>query len=182
MPAVLVETAFIDNEGDAKLLRDNEDDFARAVACGISDYYVNPAKMPDTVDLPPETSSTRLSQHFSVSEFACHHCGNCINIHPRLIELLEKLRENIGGYPLHINSGYRCEYHNTNVGGVSNSQHLRGTAADVACPRQLNFGQFKWYCEQLPFDYIGCYRDSNFIHLDVRFGGVSKSPIVEDKE
>ena len=38
MPAVLVELAFIDNEGDAALLRDNQDDFARAVARGVTDY------------------------------------------------------------------------------------------------------------------------------------------------
>lgn len=39
MPAVLVETAFIDNPHDAKLLREREDDFARAIARGITDYY-----------------------------------------------------------------------------------------------------------------------------------------------
>ena len=38
MPAVLVELAFIDNEDDAALLRDNQDDFARAIARGITDY------------------------------------------------------------------------------------------------------------------------------------------------
>ena len=39
MPAVLVETAFIDNARDANLLRDRQDDFARAIARGISDSY-----------------------------------------------------------------------------------------------------------------------------------------------
>jgi len=38
MPAVLVECAFIDNPHDAKLLREREDDFARAIARGITDY------------------------------------------------------------------------------------------------------------------------------------------------
>lgn len=38
MPAVLVELAFIDNAEDALLLRDRQDDFARAVARGITDY------------------------------------------------------------------------------------------------------------------------------------------------
>jgi len=38
MTAVLVELAFIDNEDDAELLRDNQDDFARAIARGITDY------------------------------------------------------------------------------------------------------------------------------------------------
>ena len=37
-PAVLVETAFIDNVDDNTLLVEREDDFARAIALGITDY------------------------------------------------------------------------------------------------------------------------------------------------
>lgn len=39
MPAVLTETAFIDNEEDAKLLVEQEDNFAKCIARGISDFY-----------------------------------------------------------------------------------------------------------------------------------------------
>lgn len=38
MPAVLVETAFIDNDGDEQLLEARRDDFARAIARGITDF------------------------------------------------------------------------------------------------------------------------------------------------
>lgn len=38
MPAVLVETAFIDNNNDAELLTEKWDDFARAIARGVTDY------------------------------------------------------------------------------------------------------------------------------------------------
>ena len=38
MPAVLVEMAFISNEEDAELLRTKQDDFARAIARGVTDY------------------------------------------------------------------------------------------------------------------------------------------------
>ena len=38
MTAVLVEIAFIDNEADADLLRYRQDDIARAIARGITDY------------------------------------------------------------------------------------------------------------------------------------------------
>ncbi len=41
MPAVLVETAFISNGEDAEKLRDNADDFARAIARGVTDYEVD---------------------------------------------------------------------------------------------------------------------------------------------
>lgn len=36
--AVLIELAFIDNESDAALLRERKDDFARAIARGVTDY------------------------------------------------------------------------------------------------------------------------------------------------
>ena len=36
--AVLVELAFIDNEEDAQLLCEKQDDFARAIARGVTDY------------------------------------------------------------------------------------------------------------------------------------------------
>jgi N-acetylmuramoyl-L-alanine amidase len=38
MPACLVEMAFIDNDSDAELLADRQDDFARAIARGVTDY------------------------------------------------------------------------------------------------------------------------------------------------
>lgn len=40
MTAVLVEMAFIDNGEDAELLRDRQDDFARAIARGVTDYQL----------------------------------------------------------------------------------------------------------------------------------------------
>lgn len=38
MPAVLVEMAFLDNDSDARILRDSQDELARAIARGITDY------------------------------------------------------------------------------------------------------------------------------------------------
>lgn len=38
MPAVLVETGFVSNYADAIKLRDQADDFARAIARGVTDY------------------------------------------------------------------------------------------------------------------------------------------------
>lgn len=133
----------------------------------VIDYPAEPPK----VTLNPRAGM--LSEHFAESEFACHCCGKGADkINPRLIQLLEQLRYNIGGYPIHINSGYRCPKHNSDVGGVQNSQHVQGNAADIACPSQLSFGQFKWYVDQLPFDGIGIYDADNFIYVDCRNGGI----------
>ena len=40
-PAVLVETAFIDNMEDLALLHEYKDTFARAIAIGVKDYLSN---------------------------------------------------------------------------------------------------------------------------------------------
>lgn len=127
----------------------------------------------------PKYDDNMISEHFAKSEFWCHgqeqgtcNCHHSLEINPRLIELVEQLRSNIGGYPLYINSGYRCPMHNAAVGGVSNSQHKLGNAADIARPEHLSFGQFQWYVEQLPFDGIGLYYVGDFIHCDVRDNGI----------
>lgn len=52
MPAVLVETAFISNAHDAKLLVEKEDEFARAIACGVTDYLQGGNPIPDVIDSP----------------------------------------------------------------------------------------------------------------------------------
>ena len=46
--------------------------------------------------------------------------------------VLDPARERLGK-PITVNSGYRCPLHNSRVGGVANSQHMRGEAADVSC-------------------------------------------------
>ena len=171
MPAVLVETAFITNPFDAKLLANCQDEFARAIARGVTDWFQNREQYDFPVSVSPANSS-KLSAHFDSSEFTCHHCGAGANkISHRLIELLEQLRQACDNRPLHINSGYRCEVHNRNVGGVPDSQHVKGTAADVAVPAGMSFDAFARAVESLPFDGVGCY-EPDFIHVDVRNGGV----------
>ncbi len=172
------ELAFICNPNDAALLRDKQDDFARAIARGVTDYISGGIIQPPSVaHAAPEINpaSGMLSEHFAQNEFACHCCGQGGgDMDPRLIVLLEQLRYNIGGYPLHINSAYRCPSHNAEVGGVPNSQHVLHTAADVARPDELSFDEFAWYVGQLPFDGIGLYPGAmgDFIHVDTRHGGI----------
>ena len=48
-----------------------------------------------------------------------------------LVLKMERLREYCG-FPLRINSGYRSAKKNEEVGGASNSYHLRGEAVDVS--------------------------------------------------
>lgn len=73
-------------------------------------------------------------KHFDKSEFACKCGGRYCNGFPaepekRLVEVLDTVRE-YSGKPGIISSGVRCEHHNKNVGGVRNSYHKEGRAAD----------------------------------------------------
>jgi len=72
-----------------------------------------------------------LSKNFSRSEFACPHCGE-VEIDPLLVATLQRIRDKAG--PVVVTSGYRCPVHNEAVGGVNNSQHIYGRAADIYVP------------------------------------------------
>lgn len=49
----------------------------------------------------------------------------------KVMNTLEVIRAELGGEPLSISSGYRSEWHNKAVGGVPNSYHKKGMAADI---------------------------------------------------
>jgi len=153
---------------------------------GKANWYRYNAR-PNVIDKPADPikpSGDMLSEHFGKNEFWCRgqeqgtcNCNHSCKVNPRLIELLEQLRKNIGGKSIFINSGYRCPDHNSSpaVGGARFSQHTEGNAADLAIPDGLTFGQFQWYIEQLPFDGIGLYPRGTYdgwIHVDVRDGGI----------
>lgn len=75
-----------------------------------------------------------LSKNFDSSEFRCSHCKRLDLLDPKLIRVLQRIRDAIGK-PLPIVSGYRCWIHNKAVGGYAYSQHMFGRAADI--PRGL---------------------------------------------
>jgi uncharacterized protein YcbK (DUF882 family) len=117
------------------------------------------------------------SKYFSDAEISCHGDGCCdggaYKVNPILLEKLDQLREMIGG-PVELSCAYRCPEHNADVGGVSNSQHVLGNAADVQTPPYDHCGtpeQLAWCCEQVGFDGIGIYDWG--CHVDVRDNGES---------
>ena len=82
--------------------------------------------------------NVRLSRHFTLAEF-CNpgkypanvpSTQQVTNIIYGCRQLLEPAREAVG-CPIIVNSGFRNPRVNTLVGGVRNSQHLLGQAADI---------------------------------------------------
>ena len=52
------------------------------------------------------------------------------NLQALVDNVLDPVRERYGK-PIKVNSGFRCLVHNKTVGGVPNSQHVKGEAADI---------------------------------------------------
>lgn len=78
---------------------------------------------------------TQITRFFNLEEFQCK-CGCEMpyrvedNLTILVINFLHPIRKWLG-IPFFITSGYRCVPYNRHVGGVRNSQHILGTAADI---------------------------------------------------
>jgi len=105
-----------------------------------------------------------LTEHFKASELQCSCCGQLV-IDRQLVYGLEVLRRLLGK-PIIITSAYRCMAHNAAVGGVPNSQHVLGKAADIQVPG-LTPDEVHKVAKWL-FTGLGLY--DNFLHVDVREG------------
>ena len=108
-----------------------------------------------------------LSPHFSRKEFECRCCGRLV-LDDNLLDGLEALRK-LAGVPVVVNAGYRCRQHNQEVGGVPNSQHTQGLAADIRLPGLSLQRMYELALEVPQFSRggIGAY-DGDFLHVDVR--------------
>lgn len=111
---------------------------------------------------------SKASTHFKITEFACNDGSDKILIDDKLVELLEFIRCYFN-VPVTITSAYRTAAYNKKAGGSPNSQHLKGTAADiivsgvepskVVTVAELFLGNSGG---------IGLYSISGFTHVDVR--------------
>jgi len=101
--------------------------------------------------------------YFKQKEFRCKCCeGNQISQ-----DLIDKL--NVARYlaktPFIINSGYRCKDHNKNVGGKSDSSHLKGLAVDIRAIGGVKQLTIVKALLQAGFTRIGVAKE--FIHCDI---------------
>lgn len=74
-------------------------------------------------------------EYFTRDEFKCKCGGKYCKGYPhepdeRMVRTVNQLRKNLG-VPITIVSGLRCKTWNAIQGGVSNSQHMYGEAADI---------------------------------------------------
>lgn len=122
-------------------------------------------------------SERHLTPHFTLDEVRCRCCGSLggdevVSNARRLAKLLEFVR---AGYqrPMVVRSWYRCPAHNKAVGGVPNSYHMRGLAADIA----IKSGEERYHlvraAQAAGVERIGVYL--KFVHLDI---GPDPAPVL----
>ncbi len=101
---------------------------------GWSFGWLKPDRDPGTNTLSAMQSCLsqggRCSPHFSYREFASQGNGQIL-MRNELVLGLEHARQQMGGAPIKILSGYRDPRHNSKVGGSPTSQHMTGAAADL---------------------------------------------------
>ncbi|MCB0534812.1 MAG: hypothetical protein KDD14_21585, partial [Saprospiraceae bacterium] len=103
-------------------------------------------------------------RHFAISEFDSKDLpGSGVNMKIKFLKMLDAAREE-AGIPFRVNSGYRTAARNAAVGGVSNSAHLSGWAADISAGTLEQKTQIVRAARVVGFNRFGIY--SGFIHLD----------------
>lgn len=119
-----------------------------------------------------------MSKYFSISELTRSSAAasrGIDNSPPRKVEvklqslidnLLDSIRERWGA-PIIVNSGYRCPELNKSVGGVANSQHCLGEAADITAGNPAKNKKLFYMIadSNLPFDQLIDESSYTWVHI-----------------
>lgn len=111
--------------------------------------------------------NTPVTMHFTIEELYASDTAKRLGIDNKpstqqMINLvylcayvLEPLRVAMNE-PIKIGSGFRCQKLNKAVGGVYNSQHMKGQAADLCIDGDIKKGKkwFNYIKDHLPFDQL----------------------------
>lgn len=123
-----------------------------------------------------------LSEHFSLGEFVVSATAKAMGIindpgsselaNLRFLcrEVLEPARK-VMGEPIHVTSGYRCLALNRAVGGVAQSYHVRGLAADLHIESAAHASRLadalnaQPYCDLILVEHA---HGASWLHVQVR--------------
>lgn len=139
---------------------------------------------------------TRISKNFTLDELTASQtakqlyiinapgvdevCALCALVHNVLQPLRDAMRE-----PIKIGSGYRCTRLNKAVGGVANSQHTKGQAADLCIDGDMKKGKrwFEWIKTHCQFDQLiweHNAKGSYWVHVSFRADGLNRKQVIND--
>lgn len=104
----------------------------------------------------------------------------CALVHHILQPLRDAMQE-----PIKIGSGYRCPRLNKAVGGVANSQHTKGQAADLCIDGDKAKGRrwFAWIMDHCDFDQLiweHNAKGSYWVHVSYRADGHNRHQVINN--
>ena len=125
-------------------------------------------------------SATAKQQHIINAPGVDEVCNLCALVH----HVLQPLRDAMGEQ-IKIGSGYRCPQLNKAVGGVSNSQHMRGEAADLCIDGDMKKGKrwFEWIKTHCKFDQLIMEHNAKgtyWVHVSFRSDGKNRQQVIDN--
>lgn len=138
----------------------------------------------------------KLTQNFTLEEMCASATAKAkgiknqpdtqaiVNLTALCVSVLQPLRK-WWGNEIKIGSGYRCPALNKAVGGVSNSQHMKGQAADLCIDGDKTKG-LKWFeyiRRNLIFDQLiweHSKTGSYWVHVSYNAQGNNRRQVIED--
>ena len=138
--------------------------------------------------------NTPVTMHFTIEELCASDTAKArgisnkpnteqiINLVYLAANVLEPLRVAMGE-PIKIGSGFRCPALNKAVGGVGNSQHMKGQAADLCIDGDIEKGKrwFNYIRQHLPFDQLIWEHNSKgsyWVHVSFRSDGKNRRNVI----
>ena len=107
----------------------------KALRYAVGNDLHKPEPVVEDINVPTTGTFWDEIEFFDREEFRCKCGGKYCNGFPeepkeKLVRIADQLRKNLG-VPITIISGLRCKTWNAIQGGVSDSQHMYGEAADI---------------------------------------------------
>lgn len=140
--------------------------------------------------------TTKISKNFTLEELCASDTAKAkgirnnpgqtdvVNLCALVHNVLQPLRK-WWGRPIKIGSGYRSLALNNAVGGVRNSQHMKGEAADLCIEGDTNQGQqwFNWIKNHCEFDQLiweHNAKGSYWVHVSYRADGNNRKQVINN--
>lgn len=130
----------------------------------------------------------QLSKNFNLDEFTRISTNlknvpsnqSIINLTHLCLKVLQPLRDYLNDV-VNVSSGFRSEAVNSAVGGVSNSQHRVGQAADIVCDSMSL--AYLFIKNELEYDQLIVYLNNSdkiiFIHVSYNPFGVNRNQFIK---
>ena len=138
--------------------------------------------------------ATQISKSFVLEEFTKSDTAKArkivnaigqtevVNLCALVHQVLQPLRDAMG-HQVKIGSGYRCPRLNAAVGGVKNSQHMTGEAADLCIDGDMAKGKrwFEWIKANCNFDQLIWEHNAKgtyWVHVSYRANGNNRKQVI----